>query len=173
MPVTTIKRIFRMSPECLSDIDKKVDAHATEKIIGSCNADNGYITDIEDVHIDSIDICEATSMLKVNVSIESHCVKPKKGNMYSGRVCLIFDMGILLNVAEVLKVLIPIPDNAITVNNQDRSVVYSNAEETLTSIDDIKPSIEIQKNDIVRVEISGIQYNYSTHAYNCFGNIVF
>ena len=102
MATHIIRRTFQLKPNILSDVDTHVEKYAREHVINSCDEKDGYITSIDNVKIESIDVCEATSFLNVNVNIESTCVKPKTGSKYSGRICLIFDMGILVNVAGVL-----------------------------------------------------------------------
>lgn len=173
MATHIIRRTFQLKPNILSDVDTHVEKYAREHVINSCDEKDGYITSIDNVKIESIEVCDATSFLKVNVNIESTCVKPKTGSKYSGRICLIFGMGILVNVAGVLKVLVPMNDNVCIINGKERRMMYYSETGLLKTIDDQRPSIVLQKNDMLSVEVTGVQYNYSTHSYNCFGSIIY
>jgi len=173
MATRIIRRTFQLKPTILSAVDTHVEKYAREHVINSCDEKDGYITSIDNVTVESIDVCETTSFLNVNVNIESTCVKPETGSKYSGRICLIFDMGILINVAGVLKVLVPMNDNVCIINGKERRMLYYSETGLLKTIDDQRPSIVLQKNDMLSVEVTGVQYNYSTNSYNCFGNIMY
>tara|TARA_Y100000389_G_scaffold58938_1_gene54935 strand:- start:3383 stop:3904 length:522 start_codon:yes stop_codon:yes gene_type:complete len=173
MTTRIIRRSFQLKPNILSDVDMHVEKYANEHVINSCSEKDGYITSIDNVTVESIDVCETTSFLNVNVNIESTCVKPKTGSKYSGRICLIFDMGILINVAGVLKVLVPMNDNVCIINEKERQMMCYSETGLLKTVDDQHPTIVLQKNDMLTVEVTGVQYNYSTNSYNCFGNIMY
>jgi DNA-directed RNA polymerase subunit E'/Rpb7 len=165
-----ISRKFQVSPEVLSaSIDDNMAKIVQEQIVGSCSETNGYIIEASNIISRNAVVSEATGLVDIAVDFEAECVKPEIGSNYSGRVCLVFDMGVLIDIAGVLKVLIPITDQTCIVDGTPRNAVYNPLLNTLT-VSTPKP-LKIEKDMIIRVEVSGVQYNAETNSFNCFGNL--
>jgi len=163
-----ISRMFQVSPEVLSSsIDKKMEKIIHEHIVGSCSEANGYIVEVSNIVLKNATVSEPTGLVDIIVDFDAECVKPEIGSHYSGRVCLVFDMGVLVDIAGVLKVLIPVTDQTCIVNGELRDAVYDQLVNSLT-ID----SLKIEKGKIIRVQVSGVQYNAETNSFNCFGDII-
>ena len=111
---TKITHVFQVSPAILSkNINDEIENLVQSNIVGSCSETRGYITSVSNIVLVFSKISEATGFIDFKVMFDAVCVRPKTGNMYSGRVCLVFDMGILIDVAGILKVLIPVSEKII------------------------------------------------------------
>jgi len=165
-----ISRKFQVSPEVLSPtLDDNMSKIIQEQVVGSCSETNGYIIEASNIKARNAIVSEATGLLDIAVDFEAECVKPEIGSNYSGRVCLVFDMGVLIDIAGVLKVLIPITDQTCIVDGTPHKAVYSPLMNTLTV--SAPTPLKIEKDMIIRVEVSGVQYNAETNSFNCFGNL--
>ena len=72
MATRIIRRTFQLKPDILADVETHVDNFAREQVINSCSEKDGYITSIENVTVESIDVCETTSFLNVNAVSYTH-----------------------------------------------------------------------------------------------------
>lgn len=164
-----IIRTFQLSPEIICpQIDQQVLKKAKEYIVGTCCEVDGYITDIEDVEILEADISNSTGLLDIKVACNVQCMKPKKDDKYSGRICLIFDMGLLIDVAGVLKILVPINNDHIRVDGVNQKATFDSRFNSVAVENRI-----FEKGMISKVNITGVQYNPTSKAYNCFGELCF
>jgi DNA-directed RNA polymerase subunit E'/Rpb7 len=76
--------------------------------IGTCNPEYGYILKIyDDIEISKNRISSNDSGSFFQVKFTINALKPKKGDMYEGKVCMIFSEGIFVDVLEKIKILIP------------------------------------------------------------------
>ena len=166
--MTRISRKFQVSPEVLSaSIDDNMAKIIQDQLVGSCSESNGYIIEASNVCARKATVSESTGLVDIIVDFDAECVKPNIGSTYSGRVCLVFDMGVLIDIAGVLKVLIPVTDQTCIVNGKIENAVYDQLMNTL-----VVGSFKIEKGILVRVKVSGVQYNAETNSFNCFGDII-
>ena len=85
----------------------------------------------------------------------------------------LFEMGILVDVAGIFKILVPVCDNMIRVNGTEKEITYDqneNGEHFIRSTND--SSMLLEKGLLTRVVVSGVQYNPDTNAFNCFGDLI-
>jgi DNA-directed RNA polymerase subunit E'/Rpb7 len=169
-----ISRTFQLLPDILStNIDEKMHDLVKSKVLGVCSEENGYIIDLKDVSISHASISEATGLVDVSVVFDAVCVHPKYGRKFGGRICLVFEMGILVDVAGIFKILVPVCDNMIRVNGTEKEITYDqneNGEHFIRSTND--SSMLLEKGLLTRVVVSGVQYNPDTNAFNCFGDLI-
>lgn len=160
----TIRKNIQTSPSVLtSDLKVIITALVQELDMGNCSKLHGYILDVDEVNIVSCTVSESNSLLNFNINYTATTLKPKIGSLYSGRVCLIFAMGILVNVAEIMKVLIPTSSDAHFIFDSDLNrIKYKNN----------NTDVIIENGDLLRIRITGIQFNESTISFNCYGVLV-
>jgi DNA-directed RNA polymerase subunit E'/Rpb7 len=93
-------------------LDSDIKDHILEKLKknmeGKCTLNNGYIIEVTKL----IDIGEnsigcANSFVIFQVTYEAEILKPEKGQYMSGKVCMVFQHGIFVDVCGKMKVLIP------------------------------------------------------------------
>ena len=95
-----ISRKFQVSPDVLSAcIDDNMSKIVQDQIVGSCSETNGYIIEAYNIRSRNALVSEANGLIDILVDFEAECVKPEIGSNYSGRVCLVFDMGVLIDIA--------------------------------------------------------------------------
>lgn len=172
-----VSRTFQLSPEILSrDVDAKISELVKTTMVGSCSEENGYITDVRDVSIKNASVSEATGLVDFSVAFDAVCVNPKEGSRFGGRVCLVFDMGVLIDVAGIFKILVPICEGKMRIRrNADEAeleVMHEMTEDgsQIKSVSD--DSINLTKGSLARVVVSGVQYNPDTNVFNCFGDLI-
>ena len=74
---------------------------------GKCTLDNGYIISVKSIiDLGSNTIGSNTSVI-FNLTYEAEILRPDKGHILSGNVCMVFHHGIFVNVCGKMKVLIP------------------------------------------------------------------
>ena len=167
-----IFRKFQVSPEVLSpNIDNNMQKIIQEHVVGSCSENNGYIIEAFDIKSKSASVSESNGLIDILVQFQAVCVKPKIGSTYSGRICLIFDMGALIDVAGVLKVLVPVTEGQTIINNKTYKTVFDQILNTLTIQRPSNP-FKMEVGSVVSVQVSGVQYNAETTTFNCFGNLI-
>jgi DNA-directed RNA polymerase subunit E'/Rpb7 len=169
---TKITHVFQVSPAILSkNINDEIENLVQSNIVGSCSETRGYITSVSNIVLVFSKISEATGFIDFKVMFDAVCVRPKTGNMYSGRVCLVFDMGILIDVAGILKVLIPVSEKIIKGENKNYATEF-NSENSTIILDTGCGKNKIEQGVFLKSKITGVQYNASTKSFNCFGILV-
>ena len=85
-----------------------------QKMEGTCSKENGYILkvlEIEDI-LDNI-IASSTCTVFFLVKYKAEVLKPIIGDILKGKICMIFQYGIFVDIMNKMKILIPI----ISINN--------------------------------------------------------
>jgi len=144
-------------------LDSNISHHLLKKIKenmeGKCYLDYGYIIKVNNIiDIGSNVISPATLMAVYNVKYEADIIKPVKGLILSGEICMIFKQGIFVNILDKMKVLIP--ENNI---------------EGYKFIDDIFVSKDKDTEDLVlnkKVEIEITMVKYENKSFSCIGKIL-
>ena len=77
-------------------------------------------------------------------------------------------MGLLVDVAGVLKILVPINNDHIRVDGVNQKATFDSRFNSVA----VKNRI-LEKGMISKVNITGVQYNPTSKAYNCFGELCF
>ena len=168
-----VSRTFQLSPDILTTtIDTKMSDLVKSRLVGTCSEDNGYIIDLKDVSISSASISEATGLVDISVLFDAVCVHPTRGKTFGGRVCLVFEMGILIDIAGIFKILVPVCDNKIKVNGSDINITHAQNENGHYIESEEDDSIFLEKGSLARVVVSGVQYNPDTNSFNCFGDLI-
>jgi DNA-directed RNA polymerase subunit E'/Rpb7 len=162
----TIRKQIQTSPSVLTnDLNAVVKTLVQDSDMGTCSKLHGYILEVNDVNIISCSVSESNSFLNFDIDYTATTLKPKIGSIYTGRVCLVFEMGILVNIAEIMKVLIPTSSNTNFRFDSDLNRI----EYKRSTVED--GSLIIENGDLLRIRITGIQFNESTISFNCYGVI--
>ena len=123
----------------------------------SCKRELGYILNfkklknIKDNYISSVN----TDIIFV-VECEIEVLKPEINDIFSGNVCMIYSLGLFLNIKDRMKVLIPVKTLA-RYEYDDVKKIYFNKEK------------EIKEGDEIKVKITGVKY--SKKNFHCFGEL--
>ena len=160
-----IEKRVCVKPDCLnSKIRSYLLQKSKEYYINDCTKDLVYIIDIKKlVKIKDNFLSNSCSDIVFEIILKVETIKPDVGMVFNGKVCMIFQDGILVNIKEIMKVLIPVSvlKNYELENN---IFIYKGGGE-----DDKVKRNEIKINDIIDVVIIGSKY--SKKKYSCFGNI--
>ena len=119
-------------------LDKNIENHLLNKLkstmIGTCTLEYGYIIEINKIiKLGDNLITSANSLVIFDIIYEAEILKPEIGQDLSGKVCMIFQHGIFVEIKNKMKVLIPsisIPlytfKDAIFVNDKDDKISLGN-----------------------------------------------
>lgn len=105
-----IERSIAIHPSFLnSQIETKILQKIKSEYLGKCDEKVGYITKIYDnINIISNHVSNAGSGVIFKVKFKIQNVKPEVGKEYEGKVCMVIEDGLLVEVLDLMKVLIPI-----------------------------------------------------------------
>jgi hypothetical protein len=162
----TVTRRLQLEPSVLDgQVDKNVGDIVRKKYVNYCSKTDGYILDVLDVKIMDCDISPTNSSVQCNVAFTAICMKPRPGDTNVGKICLIFEMGVLLELHGVMKVLVPRDDKGgFEVGGKHTPFNYLDGRyETPAQFG----SIEL--NQERPVMLTGVQYNPQTQTFNCYG----
>ncbi len=119
-------------------LDKNIKSHLLNKLkstmIGTCTLEHGYIIEINKIiKLGDNLITSANSLVIFDIIYEAEILKPEIGQDLSGKVCMIFQHGIFVEIKNKMKVLIPatsIPlytfKDTIFVNDNDEEISLGN-----------------------------------------------
>lgn len=153
------QNIFLESKYLDSDIESHILKNLETNIKGKCIYNYGYILDIRKIlKITDNTINRANSTNIFNVDFEAEVLKPEIGLICKGVVCMIFQEGIIVNVKNKMKVLIPLDllNKKYSIN---RDVVVNESEKVI-----IRVGMD------VKVEI--VMIKYERKEFNCIGKII-
>lgn len=144
-------------------LDSNISYHLLKKIKenmeGKCYLDYGYIIKVNDIiNIGSNIISPATLLAVYNVTYEADVIKPVKGLVLSGEICMLFQQGIFVNILEKMKVLIP--ENNIEGYNFVDGIFVS----------EDKDKDDLLLNTKVKIEITMVKYEKKY--FSCIGKIL-
>lgn len=92
-----------------SDIETHIFNKLKKNMEGRCTFDDGYIINIKRiVRIDSNKIARANSIVIFDVIYERDVLKPVEGQILNGKVCMVFQHGIFVDIYGKMKVLVPV-----------------------------------------------------------------
>lgn len=143
-------------------LDSNILRHIFNKIVdltkNECTKEYGYIINIKRIiSIDDSCISAASSDNVFTITFEAITIKPEIGSVLEGIVCMIFPNGILLNIEDKMKFLIPL-SSLIGYELNKQECFYFNEKR------------KISKND--RVSVSVMDVKYKNQTFMCFGNLV-
>jgi len=143
-----------------SKLDKNLSKHIFEKIntmfLNKCEQDCGYILKIYDNISILNNIISSTSsnvIFKVRFGIKS--IKPEIGKKYKSKVCMTFPNGIIAEIENKIKVVIPI--NKLTHYTFEKTCFK-------------KGDTTISKNDILDIVVDMVKYEKQN--FNCIASII-
>ena len=157
-------------------LDENIEHHVSEAVkknIEKCT-EKGYILNVGNVTIENADISSSCNLINITVNIECTRLLPKAGDVYVGKICLIFELGILFQVAQVLKVLIPLEDGQFvnlkgawkTEKNYDTDEEYG--EKIMVN----EEGNTFFMGDLKKIKIENAHYNAINKGFNCYGAFV-
>tara|TARA_Y100000389_G_C17397240_1_gene483270 strand:- start:520 stop:1014 length:495 start_codon:yes stop_codon:yes gene_type:complete len=144
-------------------LDSNISHHLLKKIEenmeGKCYLDYGYIIKVKNIiDIGSNIISPSTLMAVYTVKYEADVIKPVKGLILSGKICMLFKQGIFVNILDKMKVLIP-------ENNIEG---YKFNDDIFVSEDEDKDDLVINTN--VEIEITMVKYEKKS--FSCIGKFL-
>lgn len=156
---TTMERRICLEPQFL---DSNIMEHLFEKVKTSvqneCTKEYGYVISVKRiVGITDNWISSANSDIVFNVVFEAETLKPEVGLQLQGNVCMIFPNGILLDIQNKFKFLVPL--ESLKEYELDRvSMCYE------------KGDTKIKNGDELTVEV--VEIKYKEQSFMCFGNLI-
>lgn len=155
--ITVDKKIF-LEPKYL---DSKLVSHIykilQEQMVGKCDQNYGYILKIyESINIIGNVVASASSGAFFNVRFDIKTLKPKIGGVYQGTVCMVFQEGIFVEVANKMKILIRIDKMGEYKYSKSKNLFKKNDK-------------TISKDDTVEILIEMIKYEKQN--FNCIGSL--
>lgn len=153
--VSIIERRISVPPSKLDyNIKESILQIAKNTFENKCSKDEGYI----------IQILKLNKILGNKVSVGGECIfkvnleakvlKPEKDKVFKSIICMIFPNGVLVEIEEKMKALIPIDKMGDFKLSED----YSNIS---------NDKITLEKGDEVNIEL--YDFKYSKHNFNCLG----
>jgi DNA-directed RNA polymerase subunit E'/Rpb7 len=143
-----------------SALNSNIRNHLFNKIVSTfsnkCDKEYGYILKVyDDIRIISNVVSSASSDIFFDVTFPAKVLKPEIGKEYTGKVFMIFQHGILIEVHDRMKILIPADKlKDFTYNKKN---VFKNNTDT------------IQINSVVTCVIDRMQYEKNN--FSCIGNL--
>jgi DNA-directed RNA polymerase subunit E'/Rpb7 len=145
-----------------SYLDNNIKTHIFEKLKktmeGMCTFDNGYIISVTKlIKIGNNKIGCANSLIIFDVTYEAEVLRPKKGDVLSGKVCMVFQHGIFIDVYGKMKVLVPATImSEYTYQSSDNSFVCGER--------------DIIKNEIC-ISVKIVDIKYDKKQFSCIGKL--
>jgi len=152
--------ITRQIPLDCKYFDKDVEKHLLEeiksKLVGTCNKESGYITNVSSIEVlgNNISIISPVAVFTVKIKIET--LKPEKKSEYVGVVEDLLPQCIIVKVQNVMSVIIP-------------SDIIKEYKYNETKRQYISGSNVIAKKTKLLVSIR--DYKYEQGRLNCIGNL--
>ena len=158
--MTTIieRRICIEHDKLNKDVCSSIFEKIKEITNNECTKEYGYIlgvkrlVKIKDNYISNVN-CDNIFI----VLFEAYTLKPEVGKKFKGKVCMLFNGGIFLNIENKQKVLIPV-SSLKNYNFDAPKKIFENGDK------------KISVDDEINVEITGTKY--SKQSFSCFGNII-
>jgi DNA-directed RNA polymerase subunit E'/Rpb7 len=160
-----IEKRVCIRPEFLdSNVMKYIEKKVHENYINDCTKDIGYITSIKKiVKIKDNYLSNSCSDIVFEVIIDVENIKPEVGSIFKGNVCMIFQDGILVNIQNIMKVLIPLS------SLKDYNLIGNQFVLNKEKYDINNKYVKIKLKDDVKVKIIGSKYTRKNYA--CFGEL--
>jgi DNA-directed RNA polymerase subunit E'/Rpb7 len=141
-------------------LDQNIRIHLLNKLketfIGKCTLEYGYIIGINKIiKLGENSIAPANSLVIFDLIYEADVLKPEIGQVLSGKVCMIFQHGIFVEIQDKMKVLIPVT-----------SISSYRFEET-RYVNDNDDEISLGNELLIVI----VMIKYEKKAFNCIGKI--
>jgi DNA-directed RNA polymerase subunit E'/Rpb7 len=140
-----------------TDIETHIFNKLKKIMEGRCTFDDGYIISVKRlIRIESNTIACANSLVVFEVTYERDVLKPEKGQIFSGKVCMVFQHGIFVDIYEKMKVLVPAKSMHGYYYNEDENK-FMGEDKVIES--GLEISIDI------------VMTKYEKKEYNCIGKL--
>ena len=161
MPIEykTIQKDIYLQPKFLDkNVLKHIESELGRVMDNNCSKNFGYILEVKEiVHIDENFITNTDSNIIFKVEFIAKVLKPEKGDILSGTVCMVFDDGIFFDFRNKQKVLIP------KSNLEENGFMFEN-------------SLYKKDNEVIeegsKISAMIIASQYSRKKFSCFGSLV-
>jgi DNA-directed RNA polymerase subunit E'/Rpb7 len=141
-------------------LNLNLDTHILEKlqtcIIGTCDYENGYILGVNKILKIGDNKLSQTSSCIFTVSYLATVLKPEIGRQFIGKVCMVFNDGLFIEVYNKMKVLVPYTTFDTFTFEHDKFK---------------KDNLTIGEGSEVNIEITMIKYEKKN--FNCIGKLIF
>lgn len=139
------------------DIEHNILLKLKKTMEGRCTFDNGYIITVNKIiNVGSNTIGSANSLIIFDITYEANTLRPEKGVVLSGKVCMVFKHGIFVDICGKMKVLVP--------SNFIEGYEYQQDSNSFTFLE------SIIKND-VEVSVDIVDMKYDKKQFSCIGKL--
>lgn len=143
----------KINSELISNIKSKV-----KSLLGACNPEYGYILKVyDDIDISRNKISSTDSGAFFQVKFYITSLKPNPGDLFEGKVCMIFSEGVFVDVMGKIKVLIPKDGMKGYEYNKEKNLFVSKGK-------------QIKVNDTINVSIGIVKYEKGN--FSCIGSLI-
>lgn len=147
------------------NLNKDFRKHLVDKLkaisLNSCTKENGHILEIRDItKITDNYISNVNSEIIFIVEFKALVLKPEIGSIITDKVCMVFGGGLLLNVKDKFKVLVP----------ANTLVDYVYGEQPVKSFTNKVKGVVIGENQECKVKITGIRFLKKN--FSCIGQLI-
>lgn len=144
-------------------LDSRIHLHIKNKLekrmIGQCSFEDGYVTEIIKIlKFEDNYISPATSNVIFTVKFKAKTLKPEEGKNLKGKVCMVFQHGIFVEIDKKMKILIPVANMLGFIYNNEQSMFVLN-----------KNIVKVGDNITVKV----VKIKYEKKEFSCIGSLVY
>jgi len=147
METIKLRRKFCMKPNLF---DTNLETHLFNKInnvlTGFCTKSYGYVISINPEFNIIDNEVSANGSILFDVEFTANTLKPKVGQVLEGKVCMIFNNGIFVEVEGKMKVLIP--------SNRIENMSFNQTSETFDN-----ENTSIHLGDVIKLQIYQLRYH--------------
>jgi DNA-directed RNA polymerase subunit E'/Rpb7 len=143
-----------------SDIVNHITNELSRKFLKECNQEFGHIIKINRLIKILDNYINMDSNIIFDVKFEATCLFPKPNKIFTGKVCMIYNDGVFIDVMRIMQILIP----------KNLIVGYTLNKEKMCFVNDNNPEDKISEGKELRVKVTECEYN--NQRFKIFGSIV-
>jgi DNA-directed RNA polymerase subunit E'/Rpb7 len=133
-----------------------------------CSKTHGYILDVANVELLEAVVASSNSSIECDVAFDAMCLYPRVGKLFRGVACLVFELGVLLEISGVMKVFVPYENGHFVEGGNHVAYDFDAENQLFLSRDGAK---RIAMHASHGVKISGMAFNTETKSFNCYGEL--
>jgi DNA-directed RNA polymerase subunit E'/Rpb7 len=166
--MTRITCRLQLEPKALANLERNVEHECRRRYLKKCSKTHGYILDVANVELLEAVVASSNSSIECDVAFDARCLYPRVGKLFRGVACLVFELGVLLEISGVMKVLVPHQDGHFVEGGKLVPYDFDAENHVFLSRDGSK---RIAMHASHGVKICGMAFNTETKSFNCYGEL--